>query len=48
MQAVNNQIEIVVLNGIRFDCGGIEGYVKVIKLLASHYDFNRRFLKIII
>ncbi|MDA9781141.1 UTP--glucose-1-phosphate uridylyltransferase GalU [Amylibacter sp.] len=39
-QAINNMVEAVLLNGKRFDCGNIEGYVNAIKHMSSIYDFN--------
>ena len=40
MQAVNNMVEIVLLNGKRFDCGIIKGYVDAIHYVASDYKFD--------
>jgi len=40
VQAVNNMVEIVLLNGKRFDCGSIQGYVEAIKYVASDYKFD--------
>ena len=39
-QAVNNMVETVLLNGKRFDCGDIQGYVEAIKYVASNYKFE--------
>jgi len=39
-QAENNRVETVLLNGKRFDCGNIQGYVEAIKHIASNYKFN--------
>ena len=39
-QAVNNRVETVLLNGKRFDCGNIQGYVEAIKHIASNYKFD--------
>jgi UTP--glucose-1-phosphate uridylyltransferase len=40
VQAENNMVESVLLNGKRFDCGSIEGYVEAIKHMASNYKFD--------
>ena len=40
VQAENNMVETVLLNGKRFDCGSIEGYVEAIKHIASNYKFD--------
>ena len=40
VQAVNDMVETVVLNGRRFDCGSIKGYVEAIKHVISDYEFN--------
>ena len=40
VQAVNNMVETVLLNGKRFDCGNIQGYVEAIKHIASNYKFD--------
>ena len=40
MQAENNRVEAVLLNGKRFDCGNIQGYVEAIKHIASNYKFD--------
>jgi len=34
-QAANNMVETVLLNGKRFDCGSIEGYVRAIKHMSA-------------
>ena len=39
-QAENNRVETVLLNGQRFDCGNIQGYVEAIKHIASNYKFD--------
>ena len=39
-QAENNRVETVLLNGKRFDCGSIQGYVEAIKDVASNYKFD--------
>ena len=39
-QAENNRVETVPLNGKRFDCGDIQGYVEAIKYVASNYNFD--------
>ena len=39
-QAENNRVETVLLNGNRFDCGNIQGYVEAIKHIASNYKFD--------
>ncbi|MDB9851173.1 UTP--glucose-1-phosphate uridylyltransferase GalU [Amylibacter sp.] len=39
-QAVNNMVETVLLDGKRFDCGSIQGYVEAIKFIASDYKFD--------
>ena len=36
----NNRVETVLLNGKRFDCGNIQGYVEAIKHIASNYKFD--------
>ena len=38
-QAENNRVETVLLNGKRFDCGNIQGYVEAIKHIASNHKF---------
>jgi len=40
VQAENNRVETVLLNGKRFDCGSIQGYVEAIKHVASNYKFD--------
>jgi UTP--glucose-1-phosphate uridylyltransferase len=40
LQAANNMVETVLLNGKRFDCGSIRGYVEAIKYVASDYKFD--------
>ena len=40
VQAINNMVEAVELNGRRFDCGSIKGYVEAIKHASLKYDFN--------
>ena len=40
VQAVNGMVEKVILNGKRFDCGSIEGYVDAIKYVVSDYKFD--------
>ena len=40
MQAENNRVETVLLNGERFDCGSIQGYVEAIKYIALTHNFN--------
>ena len=40
VQAENNRVETVLLNGKRFDCGNIQGYVEAIKQIASNYKFD--------
>jgi UTP--glucose-1-phosphate uridylyltransferase len=39
-QAVNNMVETVLLNGKRFDCGSIEGYINAIKYVSHNYKFD--------
>jgi len=39
-QAVNNMVETVLLNGERFDCGCIEGYVGAIKHMSLIYNIG--------
>ena len=39
-QAANNMVETVLLNGIRFECGSIKGYIKAIEHMSSCYNFN--------
>jgi len=40
VQAENNRVEAILLNGKRFDCGDIQGYVEAIKDVASNYKFD--------
>ena len=40
MQAENNTVETVLLNGKRFDCGSIEDYVEAIMYVALTHNFN--------
>ena len=40
VQAENNTVEAVILNGKRFDCGNIQGYVEAIKYISSNYKFD--------
>jgi UTP--glucose-1-phosphate uridylyltransferase len=40
IQAENNMVETVLLNGNRFDCGSIEGYLEAIQCVASDYKFD--------
>ena len=40
MQAVNNMVETVLLNGKRYDCGSVKGYIEAIKDVASNYKFD--------
>ena len=40
VQAENSMVEAVLLNGIRFDCGSIQGYVEAIKYVASNHKFD--------
>ena len=35
-QAINNRVEAVLLNGMRFDCGSIEGYIEAIRHASSN------------
>lgn len=35
-QAINNRVEAVLLNGMRFDCGSIEGYIDAIRHASSN------------
>ena len=39
-QAKNNRVETVLLNGKRFYCGNIQGYVEAIKPIALTHNFN--------
>jgi UDP-glucose 4-epimerase len=34
------RVETVLLNGKRFACGNIQGYVEAIKQIASNYKFD--------
>jgi UTP--glucose-1-phosphate uridylyltransferase len=40
VQAENNKVETVLLNGKRFDCGSIEGYINAIKHVSNNYIFD--------
>lgn len=40
VQAENNAVESVKLNGRRFDCGGVRGYVEAIEYISSDYNFD--------
>jgi UTP--glucose-1-phosphate uridylyltransferase len=40
VQAENNRVETVLLNGKRFDCGSIQGYFEAIKYVALNYKFD--------
>ena len=40
VQAENNMVETVLLNGKRFDCVDIQGYVEAIKHIASNHKFD--------
>jgi len=40
VQAENNMVETVLLNGKRFDCGSTQGYVEAIKYTASNHIFD--------
>jgi UTP--glucose-1-phosphate uridylyltransferase len=40
VQAGNNMVETVFLNGKRFDCGNIQGYVEAIKHIALNHKFD--------
>ena len=40
VQAENNMFETLLLNGKRFDCGSIEGFVEAIKNVALTHNFN--------
>ena len=40
VQAENNMVETVLLNGKRFDCGNIQGYVEAIVHIASNHKFD--------
>ena len=39
-QAINNRVEAILLNGMRFDCGSIEGYIAVIRHASLNIKFN--------
>lgn len=39
-QALNHNVESVMLNGIRFDCGSVKSYVEAIKYVSSYYKFD--------
>ncbi|MDC0580891.1 UTP--glucose-1-phosphate uridylyltransferase GalU [Amylibacter sp.] len=39
-QAENHMVETVLLNGKRFDCGTIEGYINAIKYVSHNYKFD--------
>jgi UTP--glucose-1-phosphate uridylyltransferase len=39
-QAINNRVEAVLLNGNRFDCGSIEGYIDAIRHVSSNLKFD--------
>ena len=39
-QAVNNMVETVLLNGKRFDCGNVKGYINAIKYVSHNYVFD--------
>jgi len=38
--AVNNMVETVLLNGKRYDCGSVKGYIEAIKDVVSNYKFD--------
>jgi UTP--glucose-1-phosphate uridylyltransferase len=40
VQAINNMVEMVMLNGRRFDCGSIRGYVDAVKYSCMKYNFD--------
>jgi UTP--glucose-1-phosphate uridylyltransferase len=40
VQAINNRVEAVLLNGMRFDCGSIEGYIDAIRHASSNLKLN--------
>jgi len=40
MQAMNNMVEAVMLNGKRFDCGNVQGYVNAIQHVSYTYESN--------
>ena len=37
-QAANNTVEAVILNGLRFDCGSVKGYLDAFIHVAAGYD----------
>jgi UTP--glucose-1-phosphate uridylyltransferase len=39
-QAINNRVEAVYLNGKRFDCGSIGGYIDAIRHVSSNLKFD--------
>ena len=41
VRAVNNMVETVLLDGKRFDCGSVKGYVEAIRDVASNYKFDQ-------
>ena len=40
VQAENNMAKTVILNGKRFDCGNILGYVETINHIALNHNFD--------
>jgi UTP--glucose-1-phosphate uridylyltransferase len=40
IQASNNAVEAVMLNGRFFDCGSVESYLNAIMHVASNYKFD--------
>ena len=38
VQATNNAVEAVTLNGLRFDCGSVQGYLDAIKHVAGYRE----------
>jgi UTP-glucose-1-phosphate uridylyltransferase len=40
VNALNNMVETVLLNGKRYDCGIMKGYVGAIKDVVSNYKFD--------
>ena len=40
VQAVNNMVETILLNGKRYDCGSVKGYIEAIKDVALNYKFD--------
>jgi UTP--glucose-1-phosphate uridylyltransferase len=38
VQAANNAVEAVILNGRRFECGSVEGYLNAIKHVAERRE----------